>query len=114
MPVRKKRPQAQRINVSSREIEQLRKAIQDGYPWMLHHTDRMFRQTGLDIRANILLSYVTRISAGVAPFLPGENHPSKKTVLAVREQLKDDIAAAEKKYKSMCEYKNVPIVFSAM
>lgn len=86
-----------RNNVSRHKIEALRRAIRDGYPWLLHTNENVFRQTGLSIRENILLSYVTGISAGACVFLAGGDHPSKETVAAVKEELKADIAEAERR-----------------
>jgi hypothetical protein len=98
MPKRKTKQRA--AAVSPREIEALRRAIMDGYPWALRiKGDDKFRQTGLSLRLNILLSYITGIAAGAGVFLSGGEHPSRETVAAVKAELKDDIENAEKRFK---------------
>jgi hypothetical protein len=99
MPRRKK--VLRNRSVSSHDIEMLRRAIAEGYPWILHQADNLYRHTGLTIQQNILLSYVTGIAAGVGVFLAGEDHPSKETVLAVRAELQADIDEAEERYKAV-------------
>ena len=96
MPKRKAAPRSRSVN--QRDVELLRGAIQNGFPWLLHTDNKTFRQTGLSIQQNILLSYVTGIAAGAGVFLAGENHPSRETVAAVKEELKADIAEAERRY----------------
>jgi hypothetical protein len=100
MPKRKTKQRA--AAVSPREIEALRRAIQAGFPWALRvKGDDTFRTTGLSIRLNILLSYVTGIAAGACVFLSGGEHPSRETVAAVKAELKGDIANAEKRFKGI-------------
>jgi hypothetical protein len=102
VPVRSKRPQAQRSGISQRDIESLREAICLGYPWLYHHADNMYRPSTLDFRLEILLAYVTGI--GTLAVWTGhttEDHPSKETVVAVKKLLKPDIRAAETKFKNV-------------
>ena len=100
MPKRKTKQRA--AAVSPREIEALRRAIMDGYPWALRiKGDDTYRQTGLNFRLNILLSYVTGIAAGPGVFCAGGEHPSRKTVAAVKAELKDEIDEAEKRFKGI-------------
>ena len=99
MPRRKIRSRTT-SSVTPREIEALRSAIQNDMPWLLHTDHKVFRRTGLSIRLNILLAHVTGITSGVSVFLSGESHPSRETVAAVKAQLQDDIAAAEKRFAS--------------
>ena len=110
MPRRKLRTRTT-TNVSPREIEALRRAINEGYPWLLHTKDNVYRRTGLNIRLNILLSYVTGISAGPCVYLGGEDHPTKETVAAVKTELMDDIAEAEARFKSVFTGKRRPDSF---
>jgi hypothetical protein len=109
MPRRKRTARSQVLN--NRDVETLRRAIQDGYPWILHTESREYRRTGLSIPLSILLSYVTGISAGVAVFLGGEEHPTREVVTAVRAELKNDIAAAEERYKKIFTGKRHPESF---
>ena len=84
-------------SVSPHEIEQLRDAINRGFPWFFKHPDNQYRQSGLSSRLNILLSYVTGIysmDVGCA----GGSHPSKETVETVRAILNDDLVRADEKY----------------
>ena len=99
MPLRRKRTRSG--NISPHDIEALRGAIHEGYPWILHSTDNVFRVTGLTTMQNILLSYATGIAAGAAIFLSGEDHPSKEAVAAVKAELKSEIAEAEARCKSI-------------
>ena len=87
--------------MSQHDIEALRRAINEGYPWILHTADKTRRVTGLTIRQNIVLTYVTGILAGAGVFLSGEDHPSKETVAAVKAELKTEIAEAEARYESI-------------
>lgn len=99
MPRRKTRTRS--AGMSQHDIEALRRAINEGYPWILHTADTSRRVTGLTIGQSILLSHVTGITAGAAIFLSGEDHPSKETVAAVKAELKTEIAEAEARYKSI-------------
>lgn len=99
MPRRKTRPRS--AGMSQHDIEVLRNAIREGFPWLLHTADKTRRVTGLTIRQNIVLTYVTGILAGAGVFLSGEDHPSKETVAAVKAELKNEIAEAEARYKSI-------------
>jgi hypothetical protein len=88
-------------SVSAHDIEALRRAIQAGFPWLLHTEDRTYRRSGLTLAQGVLLSYITGIAAGAAVFLAGNPHPSRKTVASVKGELKDEIAEAEKRFKSI-------------
>ena len=101
MPKRKTATRSQG-SVTAAEIEMLRRAIIDGYPWALRiKNDDTYRQTGLNFRLNILLSYVTGIAAGPGVFCAGGEHPSRETVAAVKAELQDEIDEAEKRFKGL-------------
>jgi hypothetical protein len=101
MPVRRLRI-ARRGIVTSKDIEALRGALKLGWPWIFHHIDGRYRRADLlTTEQNILLSYVTGISCGPAVYCGGGDHPSKATVKAVRAELKDDIAEAEKQFEGI-------------
>jgi hypothetical protein len=55
----------------------------------------------LTTELNILLSYITGISAGAGIYLAGEDHSSRETVAVVKALLKEEIAEAEKRYKNI-------------
>jgi hypothetical protein len=97
MPLRKIR--ARNSSVTSQEVESLRRAITDGYPWLLHTQNNVHRRTGLSLRLNILLSYVTGIVAGAGVFLD-EEHPSQETIANIKAELQADIDEAEERFKN--------------
>jgi hypothetical protein len=98
MPVRRLRI-ARRGVVTQKDVEVLRQAIRVGLPWVCHHIDGRYRRDDLlTTEQNILLSYVTGISCGAAVYLGGGDHPSRKTVKAVKAELQADIDEAEKKF----------------
>ena len=101
MPKRKAAARSRTLN--QRDVELLREAIRNGFPWLLHTADDPFRsrRTGLTIQQNILLSHVTGITAGAGVFLSGEDHPTEETVAAVKAELQADIAEAERRYGQM-------------
>jgi len=101
MPKRKTTTVREHGSVTPREIEQLREAIAQGFPWVSNHVDNMYRQSGLPARLDILLSYVTGLGC-LSIFGSGYDHPSKQTVKAVKAELQSDIDAAEKRYASVC------------
>jgi hypothetical protein len=102
MPIRSKRPQAQRSDISQRDIESLREAIRLGYPWIYHHVDNVYRPSTLEFRLELLLSYATGIgSMAVWTDPTSERHPSKETVAAVKKLLKADIRDAEKRFRKV-------------
>jgi hypothetical protein len=101
MPVRQKRSQAQRVDVSPRDIAALRQAIQRGFPWECHRADRKFVPLTLETRLEFLLCYATGIATPIIWIPTDKEPPSEETVLAVREMLNPDICAAEKKYRSI-------------
>ena len=102
MPERKKRLRAERSGISQRDIEALRGAIEQGYPWLYHNVDRIFYPSTLESRLEILLAYLTGIGTMAVWCDPStENHPSKATIAAVKKLLKADIRAGEKKFKKI-------------
>src|SRR5262245_52410525 len=112
MPLRKRTLRSRNLN--QHDIEVLRTAIREGVPWLLHQKDNQFRSSGLDIRHGILLSYVTHVLCGPGVFLAGEEHPSREIVEAVRAELADDIAVAEKRYRKIFTGRHYPESFSAI
>jgi len=96
MPVRSKRPQADRSSVSSREIKLLRSAINEGWPWRFHESDT-YQNIPLDARLQICLSHVTGVYTLACGF-PADPHPSDETVKFLRSELAADLKQAEKKW----------------
>jgi hypothetical protein len=86
-------------NLSQIDIEALRQAIREGWPWITETADNRFRENfNLTIRQSIVLSYITGIAGSCAVYLAGEDHPSRETVAAVKAELNEDIAEAEKRF----------------
>jgi hypothetical protein len=97
MPKRKTATRSQG-SVTPAEIEMLRRAIAEGFPWICNVDDE-YRKPILNSRLNILLSYCTNISC-LEVFCSGYSHPSPETVKAVRAALQADINEAERRFES--------------
>lgn len=98
MPVRKKTSRDQ-SGITQRDVDLLRKAIKDGYPWICHESD-MFVPSPVDDRLEIMLSYATGIftlSVGYEP----DAHPAPATVKFLKKVLADVLHAAEKKWSHL-------------
>ena len=96
MPVRSKRPQAERGGVSPREIKLLRSAINEGWPWRFHESD-IYQNIPVNDRLQICLSHVTGVYTLACGF-PADPHPSDETVAYLRSELATDLKQAEKKW----------------
>ena len=85
-------------SVSNGEIQQLRDAISQGYPWICEIDDGVYHPAVLNAKLNILLSYLTNIPC-LEIHCVGDPHPSPETIAAVKAQLKEDIGSAEQRFK---------------
>jgi hypothetical protein len=82
--------------ISARDIELLRNAIREGWPWRLHE-DGMFRTIPLDEKLQIILSHLTGVFTLASGF-PTDPHPSDETVAFLRSELGADLKQAEKQW----------------
>ena len=97
MPKRKTATKSQG-SVTAADIETLRRAIAEGFPWICK-IDDVYRKPILNSRLNILLSYCTNIPC-LEIFCAGYSHPSSETVKAVTAALQADINEAERRFAS--------------
>jgi len=98
MPKRKTATRSQG-SVTPAEIEMLRRAIAEGFPWICNVAGE-YRKPILNPRLSILLSYCTNISC-LAIFCAGYSHPSRETIKAVKAALQADINEAERRFASL-------------
>src|SRR5918996_651297 len=99
MPVRRTRARS-RTTISPHDIEALRGAIRDGWPWRFH-IDPVYHPDPLNTELSILLAYITGVHPSCAVYLGGGDHPSRKTVKAVKAELQADIAEGEAKARQL-------------
>lgn len=95
MPVRKK-TQRDQSGITQRDVELLKRTINDGYPWVMHAGNECV-SSPVDDRLDILLAHLSGVFTLAAGY-PADAHPSKQTVKAVRKELADELAEAERKW----------------
>jgi hypothetical protein len=95
MPRRKEKTRISK-GVSPHDIEALRNALREGWPWRLHE-DETFRQVPLDTRLQIMISHLTGIFT-IACGFPSDPHPSDETVSYLRSQLAVELDEGEKRW----------------
>jgi hypothetical protein len=82
--------------ISGRDVELLRAAIREGWPWRFFESDT-YQNIPLDARLQICLSHVTQVYTLACGF-PADPHPSDETVAYLRSELATDLKQAEKKW----------------
>jgi hypothetical protein len=102
MPRRMNRKRSSAI--SDRDIELLRNAILEGWPWRLKE-DEMYRSIPLDEKLQIILSHLTGVFTLPCGF-PTDPHPSDETVASLRSELAADLKQAEKQWGALVPRKD--------
>jgi hypothetical protein len=82
--------------ISGRDVELLRAAIREGWPWRFFESDS-YQNIPLDARLQICLSHVTGCYTLAAGY-PSDPHPADETVAYLRNELAADLKQAEKKW----------------
>jgi hypothetical protein len=96
MPIRSTKPRSQHCSVTGIEIEQLRAALQAGWPWRLHE-DGQFHTVPLNAKLQIVVSHLTGVFTLPCGF-PTDPHPSDKTIKMLKKALATDLKIAKRQY----------------
>jgi hypothetical protein len=94
MPLRRKRTRSG--NISPHDIEALRNALREGWPWRAHDPEK-FRNIPLDSRLQIVLSHLTGVFTLPCGF-PSDPHPSDETVSNLWSELKTELDQGYKEW----------------
>jgi hypothetical protein len=90
--------------ISGRDIELLRGAILEGWPWRLKEDD-IYCAIPLDEKLQIILSHLTGVFTLPCGF-PTDPHPSDETVAFLQNELAADLKQAEKQWGALVPRKD--------
>jgi len=82
--------------ISSRDVELLRAAIREGWPWVQHEGET-YRSIPLDDKLQILIAHLSGVFTLACGF-PADPHPSDDTIASLRKALRADLKKAEKQW----------------
>jgi hypothetical protein len=91
-------------NINDRDIESLRAAIREGWPWRFYESDK-YQSVPLPEKLQICASHLTGVWTISCAF-PTDPHPSDETVAFLRSELAADLKQAEKQWGALVPRKD--------